>query len=169
MRFSYIFHALSTVLVLFLAPSAMAGEDQDTTVKDSGPGRFWHDIWKSPKGTQVRPYLDEAKLPHNSQWAEDDWTPQDWIDMRGGSALNVMDGFYRANIITDQKFDDDVPLLEVGQGFMRLSAQEQQRVLAFIDDTYRVTAGSEAGVIEICLDHEDDIIGIFDKNGLQIQ
>ena len=169
MRFSYIFHSLSFALILLMAPSAMALDDQDTEVKSDGAGRFWEGIWKRPKGTQVRPYLDEAKLPHNSQWAEDDWTPQDWVDARGGSPFNVIDGFYRADIITDQKFDKDVPVLEVGQGFLRLSAKEQRRVLAFIDDTYGVTSGSEAGVIEICLDHEGDIIGLFDKDGLQLQ
>lgn len=170
MRFSYIFHSLSFGLVLMLhAPSALATDDQDTTVKDGGAGRFWQQIWQPPKGTQVRPYLNEAKLPHNSQWAEDGWTPQDWVEMRGGSPLNVIDGFYRADIITGQKFDKDVPVLEVGQGFLRLSAQEQRRVLAFIDDTYGVTSNSVAGVIEICLDHENETIGLFDKNGLQLQ
>ena len=170
MRFSYIFHSLSFGFVLLLnAPSALAIDDQDTEVKTGGAGRFWQQIWQPPKGTQVRPYLDEAKLPHNSQWAEDGWTPQDWVEMRGGSPLNVIDGFYRADIITGQKFDKDVPVLEVGQGFLRLSAQEQQRVLAFIDDTYGVTTNSEAGVIEICLDHKNETIGLFDKNGLQIQ
>ncbi len=160
MRFSYVFHSLSILIIgTFAAGNAFAQANGDV----------WKHLWYRPKGEQVRPYLDEAKLPHNSQWAEDDWTPQDWVEVRGGSPLNVIDGFYRAKIVTDQKFDKDTPVLEVGQGFLRLSAQEQHRVLAFIDDTYGVTTNSPAGVIEICLDHESDIIGVFDKNGLQIQ
>ncbi len=160
MRFSYIFHAFS----LFIGCAFAAGN-----VHAQGNGDVWKHLWYPPKGEQVRPYLDEAKLPHNSQWAEDDWTPQDWVEMRGGSPLNVMDGFYRANIVTDQKFDKDTPILEVGQGFLRLSAKEQHRVMAFIDDLYNVTGSTEAGVIEICVDHEDELIGIFDHNGLQLQ
>ena len=126
-------------------------------------------IWGPPSHSDVRPYLREAKLPHNSQWADDEWRPQDWIDSRGGSPVKVMNGLYESRVIKDQYFDGDVPVLEVGQEFLLLSTRDQARVLAFVDDVYKVTSTHPAGIISICLDHADQTIGVFTKDGLQVQ
>lgn len=128
-------------------------------------------IWGVPEHPGVKPYLEDAKLPHNSRWADDEWEPQDWIESRGGNPMNVINGFYDAGIITDQYFDDDIPVLEVGQTFIELGAKDKRRVVAFIDDVFGVTQNTKAGVIVIYLDHKggDVPIGEFNKNGLQLQ
>lgn len=126
-------------------------------------------IWGMPNHDEVRPYLEEAKIPHNSQWADDEWSPQDWIDSMGGNPMNVIQGFYDAGIITDQYFDDEKPVLEVGQTFLDLGSKDKRRVVAFVDEVFGVTKFNGAGTIFI-LFHEDDLpIGEFNKDGLQLQ
>lgn len=134
----------------------------------SGIGDY---IWGPPQSDFVRPYLEKAKLPHNSRWADDEWTPQDWIESRGGNAIAVINGFYEAGIISDQYFDDDVPVLEVGQNFLELGAKEKRRVVAFVDDVFGVTKFSQAGVILIYFqaDKKDEPVGLFSAQGLQLQ
>jgi len=88
MRFATVFQ-LFTVFLLGFAGSALASSGADY-------------LWGPPESDFVRPYLEEAKLPHNARWADDNWSPQDWIDSRGGNAAAVVNGFYKAKIVTDQ-------------------------------------------------------------------
>jgi hypothetical protein len=124
-------------------------------------------IWGPPNTDPVRPYLEEAKLPHNSQWADDQWQPEDWIKARGGSAKAVIDGFYNAGIITDQYTDDDIPVLEVGNRFLELSDQDKRRVAMFVDDTFGITRKS--GLFLIYYNRHDTPVGVFTAQGLQLQ
>ncbi|MEZ5814387.1 MAG: hypothetical protein R3E13_06665 [Alphaproteobacteria bacterium] len=132
-------------------------------------GNIKKDFWGPPHSDFVRPHLEEAKLPHNSRWADDEWEPQDWIDARGGSVVRVVNGFYDAGIIVDQYFDDDVPVLEVGQGFIELGAQDKRRVVAFMDEVFGVTKFSKPGVIMVHFHEDDAPIGVFNAQGLQLQ
>lgn len=155
MRF-FVFFQLFSLILLPFSFSANASS-------------LWDYIWGPPDHNEVRPYLEEAKVPHNSRWADDEWTPQDWVDARGGDAISVVNGFYDAGIIHDQYFDDDVPVLEVGHRFLELGSQDQRRVVAFMDDVFNVTSSTPAGVINICLEHESEYIGQFSADGLQLQ
>jgi hypothetical protein len=128
-------------------------------------GKF---IWGPPNTDPVRPHLETAKVPNNAQWDDDPWTPQDWIETRG-SAAAVIDGFYAAGIITDQYLDDDIPVLEVGQNFIELSPQEKRRVAAFVDLAYGVTASSARGYMLISFHNDDEPVGIYNRDGLQLQ
>ena len=158
MRFSYVFQCLAVFMLL--ASPAFA---------DSlGLGSLGKLIWGPPNHNESRPYLNEAKIPHNSQWADDEWSPQDWIETRG-SPKAVIDGFYATGVVTDQYFDEDVPVLEVGDRFMDLSPQDMHRVTAFFDHAYGVTSDAEAGVFMIFNHREDDPVGLFNKDGLQLQ
>ncbi len=153
------FHQLCPILaILFCLTGPVAGHAQSI-------GKY---IWGPPNTDPVRPYLETAKIPHNSQWAHDDWTPQDWVETRGGKPINVINGLYEAQIITDQYTDDDVPVLEVGQAFLDLSTQEKYRVAAFVDSAYGITKKGK-GAIMIRFHKRDIPIGIFTKDGLQLQ
>lgn len=73
MRFFFVFQVFALFMMAFLPINAQAKS-------------FWEYgeyIWGPPNRDFTRPYLEEAKLPHNSRWAEDAWAPQDWIDARG--------------------------------------------------------------------------------------
>ena len=125
-------------------------------------------IWGPPNTDPVRPYLEEGKIPHNSQWADDEWEPQMWIEDRG-SAKAVIDGFYAAGVVTDQYIDHGMPVLEVGQTFLELSGQEKRRVAAFFDHVFRVTQTHEKGAFHIIFHKHDALVGLFGKEGLQLQ
>lgn len=118
----------------------------------------------------MTPYMNAEKIPLGQQYYDDDWSPADWIDDRG-SAQNVIDDFYKAGIFTDQSEPDDkdIPVLEVGQPFLRLSQLDQQRVLKFFDTTYGVTNGPH-GAFEIRLnDWRDTLLGLYTREGPQFQ
>lgn len=118
----------------------------------------------------TRPELEDGKTPHNTQFADDPWTPQEWIDSRG-SVSAVVDGFYKAGIVTDQSrhWRTGVPILEVGQGFMRLSGQDKRRVAKFMDYTFQNSEGY-GGTYTLRHKASGDSIGIYNTDrGLQIQ
>lgn len=161
MRVFVVFQCLIIILG-FSVPLSFAHADM------SGSMQWQEYIWGPPNTDPVRPYLRTAKVPHNSQWADDEWSPQDWIDDRG-SAEAVIDGFYAAEIITDQYDEGDTPVLEVGQRFLDLSPQEKRRVVSFFDDVFGITSGTPNGVMLIYFHNDEEHVGVFNKDGLQLQ
>ncbi len=118
---------------------------------------------------EVRPYLNDSKIPHNVQWANDTWKPEDWTQGKGGNARNVIDGFYAADIITDQYEDGDTPVLEVGQGFMKLSELDKRRVVMYVDHVFKVTDAAPDGMFYVRHKKSDKVLGIYNKDGLHLQ
>lgn len=151
MRFALIF----PVLALMLVPLAGCGW-----------GKY---IWGPPTSRTAHAYLEGAKLPQMLQWADDDFKAEDWIAARGGNSLAVVNGFYEAGMITDQYFDDDVPVLEVGRAFIELSHQDQWRVVTFMDEVFGITASHPDGVILIYFDPGRIPVGLYTAKGLQLQ
>ncbi len=118
-----------------------------------------------------RPYLQEGKMPHNSQWEDDTWTPEGWTEY-AGSKEAVLAGLEGAGIITDYDLKGGDPELKVGRPFIRLSDQEKIHVVKYVDHVYGVTQNK--GVIEIELDNgcfffPNTTIGYYTSKGLQIQ
>jgi hypothetical protein len=159
------FFALSTLILLgfttFATPAQAKG--------------FWYDlkcgfIVCESSGDQefTRPELEDGKTPHNIQH-EEDWSPQEWIDSKG-SATAVVDGLYEAGIITDQwtHYRTGVPIIEVGQGFMRLGGKDKRRVMEFMDYTYKLTEKYNGTIL---IEHKasGDSIGVYTKEGLTLQ
>lgn len=129
----------------------------------------WFDGAIEPAFGAFQPHLEDAKTPHNVQWRDDDWQPQDWIAERG-SAKAVMDGLYDAQIVTGQYTDRGVPVLEVGQGFMDLSGRDKRRVVKFVDHAFSVTANSPSGVFYVYhMADDNNPIGVYGRDGLQLQ
>ncbi len=117
----------------------------------------------------TRPNLHDAKTPHNIQFANDDWTPEDWVD-ETHTAQDIVSGFYDAGIITDQSpgmFGK--PEIEVGQGFMSLSDRDKTRVIRFVDHVSGFTKREKGGAVVISHAASGDNIGIFTSEGLQLQ
>lgn len=121
-----------------------------------------------------RPYYEDGKTPHNSQWENDDWNAQGWADDKGSKEA-VLEGLMAANIIRDIDVDEDGgnSVLSVGSNFMRLGDLEKTRILKFVDYTYSVTQKS-GGVIEIEYDNgrwlvRSTPVGIYSVYGLQLQ
>jgi len=114
------------------------------------------------------PYLRDGQTPHAYQWDFGDWNPQDWIDARG-SAESVIKDLYKAQIISEQSEEDNIPILEVGQAFLNLSSEDQSKIVYFFDYVYGITYRDPAAVIH--LEHEDTNkrIGLYTAQGLQLQ
>lgn len=114
------------------------------------------------------PYLQNGKHPHNSQWNEKDWTPEYWAQQRS-SDLQVLRGFYFSDVIRDQYFEDDIPVLEVGPNFYKLSGYDKIRVAKMFDSVYGITEGNEFGMYMLYDWKSEKPIGAYTRYGLQIQ
>ena len=134
---------------------------------------FWSWFFPTTGGDFYRPYLDDAKTPHISQWEADPWQPEDWVAARG-SHNRVLDGLYAAGIIQEQYIERGIPVLEVGHNFIRLSDQDKIRVARFVDHAFGITATNPDGVFLIKMESMyplgfDESIGVYTRRGLQIQ
>lgn len=123
------------------------------------PGH-WHNL-------DFKPYLEDPKAPHNGQWKNDDWQPEDWVSQR--TPEDLVNGFYHADIIRGQYEEDGVPVLEVGSGFYRLGGQDKRRVAATLDYIYGITAAHENGMFMLYDAQTDEPIGSYTRYGLQLQ
>lgn len=126
---------------------------------------WWESHWEDQ---QFIPYLEEGKHPHNSQWDESQWRPEHWEQQRK-SALDVVKGFYFADIIRDQYVDDDIPVLEVGPAFYMLGGHDKRRVTQMVDYVYGVTAAKENGMFMLYDWDSEEPIGSYTRYGLQLQ
>lgn len=116
--------------------------------------------------TKYNPYLENGTHPHPAQWAHNRWQPPDWLQQRD-APLDLVTGYYYANIIMDQQVEDGVHVVTVGPNFYRLGGQDKRRVMASMDDIYGVTA---RGGVMMMRDWNTRLpIGAYTKDGLMIQ
>ena len=115
-----------------------------------------------------RPHHKHAKTPHNNQWDNTGWSPESWLEA-DGDVRPVIDRFYASGVIVDQ-YEDKVPMLIVGQPFLRLSPVDQRHVIEFVDYAFKITAAADNSTFHIALDgDEDGLLGVYSKHGLQFQ
>lgn len=114
------------------------------------------------------PYLEDGKRPHNSQWNNSTWRPEHWEAQRK-DAMEVIQGFYTADIVRDQYVDDDIPVLKVGPGFYMLGGEDKRRVVRMVDYVYGITTAHENGMFMLHDWRTDDAIGSYTRYGLQLQ
>lgn len=153
---------LFSFLVL-LATSSSAMAKSKPWVFSWGMG---HEEWTSYQ--KFNPYLENGKHPHNTQWQGRDWYAEDWLS-QSQNGLSLIDGFYQANILKDQKIDDDIPVLIVGPAFYHLSGYDKRRVAHVVDVVYGVTRDKPNGTFILKDWHTKLPIGIYTEYGLQLQ
>lgn len=125
---------------------------------------WWPSHWK---GLDFQPYLKDEKLGQRSLWDNDQWTPEAWI-RDAGDARRIMRDLYAADIVTDQyKNSDDIPVLEVGEGYKRLSMLDRNRIAQFVDHVFEITSSEENGMFFITFKGQKHPIGVYNKYGLQ--
>lgn len=152
---SFLFFAGACVLI---ATPAMAGPKVF--------GLFWssshfvdHDY---------EPYLQTAKVPHHSQWSQEEWAAEDWVK-KSESGMTLINDFYRADIIRDQtEGRDDVPVLIVGPNFYHLGQKDQRRVTDTVDFIFRITKDNPSGIYRLQDWQTCKTIGYYSEAGLQI-
>lgn len=154
-------------LCLTLFAAAMAGSSGTARAEPKFLGLFW---WPSHwERTTYKPYLESAERPQNAQWDSKAWEPADWAAQRRGGSAQLIEGFYKAGILSRQYVDDDLPVLEVGQNFYSLSGNDKRKVIATVDDYYKITSGHENGMFTLTDWRTRRPIGIYTANGLQLQ
>lgn len=151
---------LIAFLALFAAGPAHAGKN---AVFDWWPG---HWDWVSYK--KFNPYLETGKRTQNQQWAGEDWYVQDWL-AQNKDAFKLIDGFYKADVLRKQTDEDGVPVLVVGTNFYRLGGFDQRRILTTLDAVYGITESGQHPVIILRDWYTKKEIGLFTKDGLQLE
>lgn len=114
------------------------------------------------------PYIGRQKLGQRSHKDDDIWTPQDWIENEGDETAIIRD-FYEADIIVKQFVNSqNVPVLRVGESFVKLSNFDQKRVLDFVDFVFQITTAEENGMFYVQYERDDkEPLGLYNKHGFQ--
>jgi hypothetical protein len=130
-------------------------------------GHWGLDYWESQR--PYTPYIQDPIQTQNQQWANDPWQPADWAVQRKGNAKEQMKRFYQADIIRKQYVKDERAAIDVGPAFYELGGQDQQRVAAFIDETYGVTKNKLYGMYTLYDWNTHRAIGTYTQYGLTMK
>ncbi len=143
--------------------------------KPPGP-KFMDRIWWPSHwyNQDFQPYYETATEPHNTQWddnklSDTQWTPKEWVDMNGGKPTDLVRKWYVADILRDQDFGASKPYVEVGPNFYHLGGADKRRVMETMDAIYKVTEKSKAKMFYLIDFRTGKAIGIYSKNGLDLQ
>jgi hypothetical protein len=137
---------------------------------NAGPKPWYWSWWPSHwYNLDYQPYLEDGKHPHNTQWDDKTWEPADWAAQRPKGADDVIKAFYRADILSRQYMDGEMPVLEVGPNFYNLSGYDKRRIARMVDDHYQITANHENGMFMLYDWRTHEPIGSYTAYGLQIQ
>lgn len=113
------------------------------------------------------PYLEFEKHVQIPQWSHEDWVAEDWISQYN-NPKDIVAGFYKADILRDQTFDDERKILVVGPNFYHLSGFDKRRVTHVVDVIYGITKSSEEGAFFLKDWKTSDYIGVHDRYGLRL-
>ena len=114
-----------------------------------------------------KPYLGDTRHLQIPQWESEEWYVEDWTAQK--PAMNIINGFYKADILRDQIKDaDNVPVLVVGPNFYHLSGLDKRRVITLVDKAYTLTGPDKQGGFFLQDWYTHKIIGAFDQEGLRL-
>ncbi len=94
-------------------------------------------------------------------------TGQSWV-VQEQDALGRIQAFYAANIIAAQGSDGDIPVLEVGPGWMDLANEDKHAIAAFIDRTYGISNNGGPGSFIIKHWNSGEQLGTYTAYGLTL-
>ncbi len=121
-------------------------------------GYWWRDShWVNQ---DFKPYYQEGTLPQQTQWENENWQPEDWVQFDGGNGLALIEKWYRNGIIYDQYVDNGAPYLDVGVNFYHLSGFDKKRIMATVDHVYGVTR-SQPGMFYLKDHSTEKVIGYY--------
>ena len=81
----------------------------------------------------------------------------------------LIDGFFRADILREQTSEDNIPVLIVGPQFYRLGGFDKRRVMTTLDTVYGITESGKHPTIILKDWATKRQIGLFTRDGLQIE
>lgn len=129
-------------------------------------------LWPAPEkvtAEDFQPYSQNPTHQHNRQWDDDGWQPAHWVN-GGLSPDEVAARFFASGVLVEEDMNcDDIPTIKVGEPFLHLSYREQNRIAAFMDYAYGLTANSSGGSYFLTYRRRADVIGVYSPTyGLQI-
>ncbi len=113
------------------------------------------------------PYLETGKDTQNQQWVGEDWYAQDWFSQKDPQKL--IDGFFQSDIFRKREQNKGATVLVVGPQFYRLGGFDKRRVVTTFDAAYGITSKAANPVIILRDWYTDRDIGLFTKDGLQLE
>lgn len=158
----------ANILILLSILSISMAASGSASAAQYWPFGWWPGHWTWTSYKKFNPYLENGKETQNQQWAAEDWYVQDWLSQYKDE-FKLIDGFYKSDILREQDDDSGVPVLIVGANFYRLGGFDKRRVLTTLDSVYGITASGEHPVIILKDWYTKKEIGVFTKNGLQIE
>lgn len=150
------------ILGVFSAAPAMAGSYEATPFRWGPEKPTWQEYKK------YHPYLENGKETQNQQWGSEDWYVQDWVS-QSGSDMALIDGFFKSDILREQKLEKDIPVLIVGSNFYRLGGFDKRRVITTVDAVYGITERGDNPTIILRDWQTKNQIGVFTKDGLMLE
>lgn len=156
-----------TLLILLMA-FAFTGASPAFAGSLSGMFGGGEGHWKWTQYKNFNPYLEEGKKTQNTQWDEEDWFVQDWI-AQNKDGFTLINDWFRTDILREQTEKNNVPVLIVGPQFYRLSGFDKRRVVTTLDTVYGVTDKNAHPVILLQDWKTRRQIGVYTKDGLQLE
>lgn len=157
---------INLLILLMVFLTALAGMAQaEPKVQPFG---WWPGHWTWTNYKNFNSYFEEGKKTQNTQWKEQDWYVQDWIS-QNKDGFTLINEWFRVGILNKLDEDDEVPVLIVGPQFYRLGGFDKRRVVTTLDAVYGVT---DRGAHPVILVHDWKTrrqIGVFTKDGLQLE
>lgn len=155
-------------LLIALIVFSLAGAGAAFAESKVGIFGWWPGHWTWANYKHFNPHFEEGKKTQNTQWDEEDWYVQDWI-AQSKDGFTLIQEWFRTGILQELDEDDDVPLLIVGPQFYRLGGFDKRRVLTTLDAVYGVTDKGAHPVILVQDWKTRRQIGVFTKDGLQLE
>jgi hypothetical protein len=129
---------------------------------------WWPGHWTWTHYKKFNPYLENGKQAQSQQWDAEDWYVDDWVSqVKNGQTL--IDGFFRTDILREQDDEGGTPVLYVGPQFYRLGGLDKRRVVTTLDTVYGITETDKKRIIKLRDWHTKRDIGIYTKDGLQLE
>jgi hypothetical protein len=133
-------------------------------------------VFTPDKDNYERPYMEDGKTPHNSQWENDPWVPEGWAQDLGSKEA-VLERFEDAGYVDDISVDEGDKIknatVKVGRPFLMLSDLEKNHVIKYVDYYYGISHTDGSIIVErsdgFWFFKRPSKVGVYTKRGLQLQ
>ena len=167
-RLGIVFSVFLGVLSLVMAVPALAYDEPNRTANRSVMGRVITPDWifEKPDHYEFTPLVSnqDPQNQHPGAWEGQDWDPSKWgPDWTPDIAIQK---FFRARIFEKQYMAaGQMPVVELGPTFYKLSDLDQRRTLKLLTDRYEIfKSGHKVVELEDWSTH--DIVGTYTPKGL---